>query len=345
MGRYIRWFRAGLIASGPTASSPASRRRLALRLLSFGVTVLPDPPASRVVELLSLAEQTRLRVRLDVRLAHPLARPVPAADDGGARDVDAQARAQRHEPGHARADGHRQRVRDAPGDLRRPHGDRHRPRRLGAPDDRPQAGEGRRVRAFDDDDQGARERQAGALERLRRPPRVGTGPAGDSRLHRRLRAARARRRRADCRRRDHPARRPGDHRVDRRAGEGRCGGGRARPVRDQGHGVRAGARVRRHGRRVRAGALVPRDGLEPRLRPAREARQGDAAARPHRLRRAHAAGAVRLLRAQPRRRRARPAGVRRDVRALLRPRHARAARREAAGASKPPASTSGTSTS
>ena len=54
------------------------------------------------------------------------------------------------------------------------------------------------------------------------------------------------------------------------------------------------------------------------------------ASRAHRLRRAHAAGAVRLLRAQPRRRRARRAGVRRDVRALLCPRHARPARRETA---------------
>ncbi len=174
------------------------------------------------------------------------------------------------------------------------------------------------------------ERPPGALERLRRPHRVGAGPARDPRLHRGLRTAGARRCGPHRRRRHHPARRPGDHRVDRRAGARGGGGGRARSVRDQGHRVRAGARVRRHGRRVRAGALVPGHGLEPRLRPAREARQGDAACGAHRLRRAHAAGAVRLLRAQPRRRRARPAGVGRDVRALLCPRHGRAARREAA---------------
>ena len=34
--------------------------------LSFGVTVLPDPPYARWLELIQLAEQTRLRVRLDV---------------------------------------------------------------------------------------------------------------------------------------------------------------------------------------------------------------------------------------------------------------------------------------
>ena len=47
---------------------------------------------------------------------------------------------------------------------------------------------------------------------------VGEGPARDPAVHRRLRAARARGRRPRRRRRDHPARRPGDRRVDRRAG-------------------------------------------------------------------------------------------------------------------------------
>jgi hypothetical protein len=50
-------------------------------MLSFGVTVLPDPPYQRLIELTKLAESTGLRVRLDLRLARPLA------------GVDARARA------------------------------------------------------------------------------------------------------------------------------------------------------------------------------------------------------------------------------------------------------------
>ena len=55
------------------------RRRIGLpiprraSMLTFGVTVLPDPPHTRFVELMQLAEDERLRVRLDVRLPHPLA--------------------------------------------------------------------------------------------------------------------------------------------------------------------------------------------------------------------------------------------------------------------------------
>ena len=47
-------------------------------MLSFGVTILPDPPWQRLVELMQLAEQQRLRLRLDIRLARPLAGAVPA---------------------------------------------------------------------------------------------------------------------------------------------------------------------------------------------------------------------------------------------------------------------------
>ncbi len=47
--------------------------------LSFGVTVLPDPPYTRWLELIQLAEQPRLRVRMDVRLACALAGVDPAA--------------------------------------------------------------------------------------------------------------------------------------------------------------------------------------------------------------------------------------------------------------------------
>ena len=47
--------------------------------ISFGVTVLPDPPYTRFLELLELAEEAGLRLRLDLRLARPLAGVDPAA--------------------------------------------------------------------------------------------------------------------------------------------------------------------------------------------------------------------------------------------------------------------------
>ena len=51
----------------------AARLADRLALVDFGVTVLPDPPFSRWLELIQLAEQPRLRLRVDVRLARPLA--------------------------------------------------------------------------------------------------------------------------------------------------------------------------------------------------------------------------------------------------------------------------------
>ena len=56
--------------------------------LSFGVTVLPDPPYARFLELISARRAARLRVRLDVRLARALAGVDPAAGARGRADVD-----------------------------------------------------------------------------------------------------------------------------------------------------------------------------------------------------------------------------------------------------------------
>ena len=56
--------------------------------LSFGVTVLPDPPYQRFVELMALAREPRLRVRLDVRLAPPVAGVVSTPDTGDPGDVE-----------------------------------------------------------------------------------------------------------------------------------------------------------------------------------------------------------------------------------------------------------------
>ena len=76
------------------------------------------------------------------------------------------------------------------------------------------------------------------------------------------------------RRRDHPARRPGDHRVDHgHRARGRREGG-PRPGRARVHRRRAVEGLRRHRRRARRGALVPGDGLEPRHGPDRALRLG-----------------------------------------------------------------------
>jgi alkanesulfonate monooxygenase SsuD/methylene tetrahydromethanopterin reductase-like flavin-dependent oxidoreductase (luciferase family) len=45
------------MAASPTRPSEPGTLYAQRSVLSFGVTVLPDPPASRLVELLQLAEQ------------------------------------------------------------------------------------------------------------------------------------------------------------------------------------------------------------------------------------------------------------------------------------------------
>ena len=95
--------------------------------------------------------------------------------------------------------------------------------------------------------------------------------------------------------------------------------------------VCAPVRDRRRPRRgARPGALVPRDGLEPRLRPAAALRRVAPARAAHVVPRA--ARVLRLLRAQPHGRGARRVRRRRDVRPLLHPRLGRGSHREAARA-------------
>ena len=102
-----------------------------------------------------------VRVRLDLRLARALAGVVPGDGARCRPDVEDQARPHGHEPGHARADGARERLRDAARHLERPHDHGHRPRRLRAPLHRPAAGQGRRVRRGAEDDQAVHERRGG----------------------------------------------------------------------------------------------------------------------------------------------------------------------------------------
>ena len=200
--------------------------------LSFGVTVLPDPPSSRFLELIRHRRGERLRVRLDLRLARPLAGVVPAAHARRAGDHDDEARPLRDEPRHARADGARERLRDAARHLGRPDGDGNRTRRLGRALHR--ADKPVRVAEFERRCQMIKEFMNGRevdVEREGAQARVGaTGASRDPDVGRRLRAEGARRRGSRRRRRHHPARRPGDHPVDHghRARGGRGGRSRSR---------------------------------------------------------------------------------------------------------------------
>ena len=77
--------------------------------LSFGVTVLPDPPYTRFLELIELAEEQGFEygwtydshVLWHESIAAARRSPPTARDD--------EARPLRHEPGHARPDGARER--------------------------------------------------------------------------------------------------------------------------------------------------------------------------------------------------------------------------------------------
>ena len=122
--------------------------------ITFGVTVLPDPPYTRFLELLELAEQQGFDYGWTYDSHILWQESIPLLDARRRPHVDDEARALRHEPGHARADRARERVRDAARHLERPDGDGHRPRRLRAARDRPAAGEDGGVRGVLPDDQG-----------------------------------------------------------------------------------------------------------------------------------------------------------------------------------------------
>ena len=233
--------------------------------LTFGVTVLPDPPYTRMIELMQFAENQGFEYAWTYD-SHMLWQDSYATLAARRRaDGEDQARALRHEPRHPRPDGRGELVRDGARHLERPHGDGNRPRRLVAARRRAAAREGRGVRAALRDDQGADERPRGRLEREAAEARVGARrAAGHPDVDRGLRAEGARRRGPRRGRRDHPARRPADHPVDHGHRAQGGGGGRPRPERAEVHRRRAVQRDGRHRVGARAGEVVPGDGLEPR---------------------------------------------------------------------------------
>ena len=99
-------------------------------MLSFGVTVLPDPPYSRWLELIQLAEKHGFGYAWTYDSHVLWQESIPLLAVAARRDVEDQARPLRDEPRDARPDRARELVRDAARPLRRPDGDGHRARRL-----------------------------------------------------------------------------------------------------------------------------------------------------------------------------------------------------------------------
>ena len=118
------------------ARARAVRQALALRAggglmaLSFGVTVLPDPPYQRLVELIVKAESLGFDSGWTYDSPILWQEPYPLITLLAAQTVADADRHVRHQPGHARARRDGERPRDAAGHLRRPHGHGHGPRRL-----------------------------------------------------------------------------------------------------------------------------------------------------------------------------------------------------------------------
>ena len=103
-----------------------------LMALDFGVTVLPDPPFQRLVDLVVKAESLGFDSGLGAGLPDPVAGAVPAHHAARRPHFDHADRHVRDQPGRARAGGHGLRPRDAAGHLGRPDGARDRARATSA---------------------------------------------------------------------------------------------------------------------------------------------------------------------------------------------------------------------
>ena len=93
--------------------------------MQFGFTLKPEHSIERTLALTRQAEAA-LRVRLAVRQSRAMARPVPAADAHGRRDVGVADGDLRDEPGHPRTVGDRVVAGGARRGQRRPDGPGHR---------------------------------------------------------------------------------------------------------------------------------------------------------------------------------------------------------------------------
>ena len=68
-------------------------------MLSFGVTVLPDPPFARFLELIQLAERHGFEYAWTYDSHVLWQESIPLLATAAQRDVEDQARPLRHEPG------------------------------------------------------------------------------------------------------------------------------------------------------------------------------------------------------------------------------------------------------
>ncbi len=96
--------------------------------LDFGVTVLPDPPYQRLVDLIVKAESLGFDSGWTYDSPILWQEPYPLITLLADRTSDDADRHVRDQPGHARTGRHGIRARDAAGHQRRAHGARGRPR-------------------------------------------------------------------------------------------------------------------------------------------------------------------------------------------------------------------------
>ncbi len=75
--------------------------------MDIGVVLQTTPPASRVIDLAKRAETLRVQPRVDLRLPHPVGGAVRHLLQDPRRDAQRDRRADGHQPGDPRLDGHR----------------------------------------------------------------------------------------------------------------------------------------------------------------------------------------------------------------------------------------------
>ena len=185
--------------------------------MQFGFTLKPEHDLARTVGAHAPGRGRRLRLRLAVRLARPVARAVRPADAHGPGHRAPAARHLRDEPGDARADRHRVGAGDARRAERRPDGPRDRAGRLRPARPRQAADDDGHAGGGDHRHPGAR-RGPGDRVRGHGAPAPVDGQLDAAGLGRRLRPDGPRDDRPRRRRRDPPARRPRPDPLVRRPG-------------------------------------------------------------------------------------------------------------------------------
>ena len=140
--------------------------------MDFGVTLQTDPPAWRVVEL-PARPRLLLHLRLDLRLAHPLAGALRHLLADPLRDREYDRGSLGHQPRHPRPLRNGVDFRHPQRHVREPYYLRHRARRLGTEGPGKKTDQARRGRRSDARHQGAGRRQRDRLRRYQGPHPMG----------------------------------------------------------------------------------------------------------------------------------------------------------------------------